>query len=264
MRRCPVTKTTLPSFFLQKLTLRSHPETGAPWFFPGGLDSKVSNTATDAGDEASGAAKDKQPKSGPSGYILSRQRLLQDLQRPNSVYFKGYKNLLRMSDHGHTNLGSVLNNTTWRSDMDLAVLEMMRRRAAEGLAYFAKMVETESRDYIVKCERWDDVKPLKHKGCLLYLGSPEGTSPVPGLDPVPPRLSTMDAGHQLVVHNLRDLLGEEHVSRLRQGSELFREGSLFLLVKLATVNLQLLLWKLQGYMESEGSKDTGEAKPSPE
>ena len=249
---------------MQKLTLRSHPETGAPWFFPGGLDSKVSNTATDAGDEASGAAKDKQPKSGPSGYILSRQRLLQDLQRPNSVYFKSYKNLLRMSDHGHTNLGSVLNNTTWRSDMDLAVLEMMRRRAAEGLAYFAKMVETESRDYIVKCERWDDVKPLKHKGCLLYLGSPEGTSPVPGLDPVPPRLSTMDAGHQLVVHNLRDLLGEEHVSRLRQGSELFREGSLFLLVKLATVNLQLLLWKLQGYMESEGSKDTGEAKPSPE
>ena len=260
MRRCPVTKTTLPSFFLQKLTLRSHPETGAPYFVPGGLDSKV---PTDAGDETLGAAEGKKPQSGPSGYILSRQRLLQELQRPNSVHSKGYKNLLRMSDHGHTNLGSVLNHATWRSDMDLVVLEMMRRRAAEGLAYFARMVETESRDYIVRCERWDDVKSHKHKGCLLYLGPPKGTLSEPGLDSVPPRLSTMDAGHQLVVHNLRDLLGEEHVSRLRQGSKLFREGSLFLLAKQATVNLQLLLWKLQGYMGSQGFKDTEEAKPSP-
>jgi hypothetical protein len=161
--------------------------------------------------------------------------------------------LLRMNDHGHSRLGAVLNNATWRHDMDSVLLELTRRRVVEGLCHFAQMVQQQDRAYIVKCERWTDAPTFNHRGCLLYLGPPEGASTEAGSEYIPPRLSTMDMGKvrfgsKLAVHNLRELLGEGHVGRLRQESELLRDGSLFLLGRQATVNLQMLMWKLQGYM----------------
>lgn len=204
-------------------------------------------------------------KMGPSAYVLSRQGLFQDFQRSGSAYFKAQMRLLRMSDHGQSRLGSVLNNATWRSDMDSVLLELMRRRIVEGLCHFAKMVENQGREYIVKCERWTDAPNFKHRGCLLYLGLPEGSSLEPGLEYIPPRLSSMNVGKvrfgsKLAVHNLRELLGEEHVGRLRQESELLRDGSLFLLGRQATVNLQMLLWKLQGYLTWAGEQGSSESE----
>lgn len=200
-------------------------------------------------------------RTGPSAYVLSRQKLLQEIQRPQSQYHNDHKRLLRMSDHGQAQLGPVLNRAVWAKDMDKIVLELMRRRAVEALLHFASMVEKQGRKYIVRCERFSDAKSLKHRGCLLYLGRQEEASTASSesssseSDPefVPPRLSTMDIegvrfGRKLAVHNLQILLGEEHVSRLRTGSELLRSGSLFLLGRQATVKLQMLLWKLQGYM----------------
>jgi hypothetical protein len=58
-------------------------------------------------------------------------------------------------------------------------------------------------------------------------------------------------GTKLVVHNMPILLGEEHLNRLRQESELLRDGSLYMLGRQATLDLQRLLWKLQGYMSWE-------------
>lgn len=63
-------------------------------------------------------------------------------------------------------------------------------------------------------------------------------------------------GGKLAVHDLRVILGEEHVGRLREESGLLREGSLFLLGRQATIQLQMLLWKLQGYMAWERQQDT--------
>jgi hypothetical protein len=71
-------------------------------------------------------------------------------------------------------------------------------------------------------------------------------------------------GSKLAVHNLRELLGEEHVRKLREGSELLRDGSLFLLGRQATVNLQMLLWKLQGYLVWEQPQGTPDADRSVE
>lgn len=200
---------------------------------------------------------------GPASYILSRQRLLHDLQQPNSVYFRGHKKLFRMSDHGPKQLGAVLNQAVWRSDMDVVLLDMMRKRAVEGLCRTAQAVETQGREYITKCELWTDAKHLKHKGCLLYLGPPEGTSPGSFPEIIPPILSTVYLGpsrymQTIPVHNLRELLGEEHLSHLRRKTQLFRDGSLFMLGREATVNLQLVLWKLQGYMLHQKPKDTEE------
>jgi hypothetical protein len=276
VRRCPITNTSLPNFFLERFNLVSHPETGKPWFVPENPINKISDPATAAQDDMSaerqtepepdGAAQEstqagqqsavktrKGVKMGPSAYILSRQTLLQELQNPQSPHFKGQRRLLRMSDHGQSKLTAALNAAHWRSDMDTVLLELLRRRAVEGLQHFAKMVENEGRKYIVKCEFWNEVKELKHRGCLLYLGPPEGASSESEPERVPPRLSTMNLGPcrygaTIAVHNLRELLGEEHVGRLRQTSGLLSDGSLFLLGRQATVNLQMLLWKLQGYM----------------
>ncbi|KAK4127989.1 hypothetical protein N657DRAFT_566219 [Parathielavia appendiculata] len=275
VRRCPITNTSLPSFFLERFNLVSHPETGKPWFLPnhvskatpaedgllkeGQAEQEADSTASTASTAQKPSKDGQEPaakgykglKKGPSAYILSRQTLLQELQNPQSPYFKAQRRLLRMSDHGQSKLTAALNAATWRTDMDTVLLELQRRRAVEGLRHFANMVEDEGRKYIVKCESWNDVKNLKHRGCVLYLGPAEGASSEPGPEYVPPRLSTMDLGPHgapLVVHDLRELLGKEYLARLRQDSELLRNGSLFMLGRQATVNLQGLLWKLQGYM----------------
>lgn len=154
-------------------------------------------------------------------------------------------------------LSVMINNATWRSDMDTVILDLLRKRAVEGLCHFARLSQEQARGYIVKCERWDDVKELKHRGCLLYLGQAKGTAPDPALEFVPPRLSSMDVGPakfgvaKLAVHNLREILGDEYLEKLRQRSTLLSDGSLFLLGRQATVNLQMLLWKIQGYVTWE-------------
>lgn len=182
---------------------------------------------------------------------------------------------MRMSDH-RSHYSKALSRATWRGDMDSFLLELMRRRVVESLLHFAAISEKEDRKkYLVKCETWDSVRELKHRGCLLFLGRPDGAPSAPAADIVPPRLSTMTIegvkwGWKLAVHNLLVLLGEEHSARLRRDSELLRDGSLYLLGRQATVKLQMLLWKLQGYMAWETSKDVQDmqtpdvAKPTDE
>ena len=71
----------------------------------------------------------------------------------------------------------------------------------------------------------------------------------------PGQLATMDIegvrfGAKLVVHNLDELLGEDHLAALRNESAMLRSGNLFLLGRQRTLDLQLKLWKLQGYMDN--------------
>ncbi len=201
-------------------------------------------------------------KTGATAYLLSRQALLQEFNNRNSEYFKQEKKLFRMSDHGLARLTPALKDAVWRSDMDAVLLELMRRRVVEGLCYFAGLVERERRLYLAECKRWDDVEEMRHKGCLLYLGPVEGGETA---SYVPPRLSTMEIkgskyNNVILVHNLPDILGKEHLARLREGSEMMRQGELFHLGRVATVQLQMMLWRLQGYMKWDQPKETeGEA-----
>lgn len=274
MRRCLVSQVSLPTFFLQRFGLVSDPKTQRPWIVPRDLEPRKLAAAEEAtstataneaavgtppGPESTDVAREENPRqarTGPSAYLLSRQTLFQELQRLSSPYFGGHKRLFRMSAHTTSHLLPVVNSAQWPGDMDAALLELMRRRVVEGLLHFANMVEQHGREYIVKCERWDDALRLKHRGCLLFLGRHEATSSESSLEFVPPRLSTMDVpsarfGKKLVVHDLPALLGQEHAGRLRQESALLRDGTLFLLGRQATVNLQMLIWKLQGYMAWE-------------
>ncbi len=305
MRRCPVTATTLPSFFLQRFTLRPHPGTGAVWVVPSGYETKVPGMATDT----TGL------QTGPGAYILSRQRLLQDFQRQSSVYFNQEKKLFRMSDHGHNDLGAVLNKSHWLSDMDNAVLELMRRRITEDLVHYAQVGEVkrrEGKEYVVRRDSWEKVRPMR-SASIVYLGptEPASSETIPPEEmpsesalsryddfiSVPPKFSTIpinqcgfrppvtpgspggemlhgptlseskhdgvpegpisdptDPGEPLAIHNLALLLGTEHIRQLRLGNDLLSQGSLFLLHRRATLNVRMLLWKLQGYLAPEESK----------
>jgi len=286
IRICPITSTRLPKFFLQRFNLVSHPETNQPYFVPQDLDSKapqnvphkdlVTNQSSDEDEgEVSPALHGGEnvshcTRTGPSAYVLASQKLMQELERESSPYNGAYKKLLRMSSTGQVNLTKVLNTSIWRPDMHGVVLELMRRRIVEGLVYFAGMVETQGRKYITKLGSWDEVGQHKHRGCVLFLGLPNDRGASSGAEFVPPRLSTMDFpesrfGKKLAVHNLQVLLGSEHLDRLRSQSALLRGGSLFLLGRQATVKLQMLLWKLQGYMvwnmdELSGQPRNGEPK----
>lgn len=193
-------------------------------------------------------------KTGASSYVLSRQTLLREFNNPASEYVRLEKRLFRMSDHGLARLSSALNSAVWRSDMDSVLLELMRRRVVEGLCHFAGMVGGEGRKYVARLGRVEEVAGLKHKGCLLYVGPVVvGEEAQEGEQYVPPRLSTMDIEgdrftNVIVVHNLPEILGAEHLARLKEGCEMMRGGGWFHLGRLATVQLQLMIWRLQGYM----------------
>ncbi|KXX81494.1 hypothetical protein MMYC01_201744 [Madurella mycetomatis] len=266
-RRCPISCSTLPNFFLERFALIAHPDTRQPWFVPQDLESKASGTAGATAEPRQGI------RTGPSAYVLSRQLLFQELKRGDSPYHSAHKRLFRMSDHGQSRLPLVLKQASWRSDMDTFILELIRRRVVESLLHFATISEKEGRKkYLVKCETWDGVKELKHRGCLLFLGRQEGGCSDSEPESPPPRLSTMTIdgvkfGRKLAVHNLMVLLGEEHTARLRRESWLLRDGSLFLLGRQATVKLQMLLWKLQGYMawgKTPGTESLNVSQPENE
>ncbi|KAK3297203.1 uncharacterized protein B0H64DRAFT_416391 [Chaetomium fimeti] len=244
-------------------TVHPEPEPAEPPSPEAAQDPPESAEAELKADKSAAQTEDAD-KTGPGAYTLASQRLLQELQRDKSPYFRGQKRLLRMSQYGQSKSGTLLNQANWRSDMDTVLLEIMRRRVVERLCYFSNMVTGSERKYLTKCEPWNNVKDRKHRGCLLYLGPPDGNpSSEPASEYVPPRLSTMDMGPvrfgaKLAVHNLRELLGEKHLSELRQ-QELLQDGSLYLLGRKATVPLQMLLWKLQGYMAWGEQADTAKA-----
>ncbi|KAK3685394.1 hypothetical protein B0T22DRAFT_482371 [Podospora appendiculata] len=196
---------------------------------------------------------------GPTAWPLSRQDLLQGMVSTKSRHYNAYRKFLRQNNA--TRYSPTLNCAVWREDMDTLVLDTMRQRIVEGLLQLAEMVEKEDRKYLIRCETWDEVKNYKHRGCLLFLGqdvasvddAASGAAPNDVSSPLPARLSSMDIegvkfGRKLAVHDLRALLGDENIALLRQESPVLRPGSLFLLGRQRSLDLQLQLWRLQGYI----------------
>jgi hypothetical protein len=244
---CSVTHRVLPNFFLQKFRLMAHPETNEPWW-----------TAQDLRKWQPEPPKSRDGETtGPSAYLLSREDLMEALVTPRSPYMGKHRGMGRMSVRNSAPIVNVMNKAVWRDDMGSWVLELMRRRVVEGLLHFAELVEKDERQYIVKCDNWDEAKTHRHRGCLLYFGEPKETR-TDGL----PRLSTFTIEKvrrhgKLAVHGMRSLLTEEKIQMLRDESAVFRDGSLFLLGRQRTMDLQSLLWKLQGYIPYQQNSQEG-------
>jgi hypothetical protein len=250
----------MPKFFLQQFRLVTHPETDETWWMAQNLKKRES-PAEDEANNTLAAGKTAREPTGPSVYTLSRRDLLDALIPKRSPYANGHKGFMHRSISSSSSpISGHLNKAVWRHDMGPFLLEIMRRRVVEQLLYFADKVENADRRYLIRCESWDEVKQYNHRGCMLYFGGPIGTDTT-----AIPQLSTMSIKKRyngtLAVHNMQDLLTEEHIQRLRTESPVLRDGPLLLLGRRPTLDLQLLLWKLQGYVSSssapveEGSKE---------
>ncbi len=145
--------------------------------------------------------------------------------------------------------------------MDDQVLKLMRRRIVEDLLDVAGMCEESGRKYLLSCKGWDDIKSISHRGCVLLL--PHGGDPSLAIEAdagqngrrlFEVEVPAVRLGRKLPVHNLEKLLGDELVAYLRRESSTFREGSLFVLGRKRTLQLQLKLWKWQGYMARESEQ----------
>ncbi|KAI0444626.1 hypothetical protein F4803DRAFT_511384 [Xylaria telfairii] len=285
VRRCPGSRTRLPSFFLQSFKLIAHPETGQPWWVPRSLgqeppadppqESTASNEPSINGEEyhneqsgplidggepdaprvassikipAAVQSKATQPY-GPSAYLLARQDFVSAMSKTGVGFRQHAKRLLAGSSSRYAKFSG---KAVWREDMDSFILDRMRDQIVQGLLYLSSLCTEDSRGYIVKCQGWDDVQ-YGYKGSILWFGdnAEPGEAAEPRVQPGP--FATYDITNNVLttgvaVHNIPMLLGAEETEKVRRGAAVFAGGSLFMLKGRRTIDIQSKLWKLQGYL----------------
>ncbi|XXG99631.1 hypothetical protein Hte_005972 [Hypoxylon texense] len=280
VRMCAVTKTRLPSFFLQDFNLVAHPETNAPWLIPGSLMPDQPSTAQESlgieslEDTESEAHDSKDPQStaatsednerlhGQRAYVLARQDLLSSF----TVKKSGFGSAPKQITNANFRQKSLVDKVVWREDMDTYILDRMRQAIVDDLLYVSGLVAGAGRYYIVKCYGWGDVQ-YKHKGAVLWFGEPDDddeggasssdrTSSSSSNEPGP--FATFDIQKNdiqgeamtttVAVHNMSMLLGPEQARRVKEQAAVLKDGNLFMLAGRRTTDLQLKLWKLQGYI----------------
>ncbi|POR32025.1 Uncharacterized protein TPAR_07786 [Tolypocladium paradoxum] len=291
IRRCPITATSLPRYFLQDFELVKHPSTDAAWWAPGPLSfefvQKKTPTAghddeVDAQSEADQVASPNQgdtrsrtapsqhepagedlqstgrPSRGPiTSYTLCRQSVVDSLGGPSKK-----KVALLLAVRSGMAVAPDTRNTVWRQDMGQVLLRMLRRHAVDAL--IARTCRTEeSRDtFIHPCADWEQAKDVKLRGCVLWLPETQkdATRQYATLDVEGARY-----GQKMAVHNLRWLLGDEEAERLRREAPMFRDHEILVLRQWKSVGvmrLHLLLWRLQGYLAQPPQAD-GSSRPAP-
>ncbi|KAK3501770.1 hypothetical protein B0T13DRAFT_210274 [Neurospora crassa] len=247
LRACTATDVLLPKPFLQKFNLLRHPETDEPWFVPADLSAY--------GAAAADPAKQKDQALGPSGYTLSNQTLLHEFTIKGSPYFGRNRKLLRRNATNKTGLTEVLNKAVWREDMDALVLKMMRRRIVDELLYLTgKVTGSLRRKYLTPLRgAYEEARERKLRGALVYVGGAPGTTSGKVTKP-PMRVSTLEIkgerySTKLPVYDATVLLGEEELKRLMdEETGFWRQAQLYAVGREATTELQMKLWKLEGYM----------------
>lgn len=147
--------------------------------------------------------------------------------------------------------------------MDSFVLNLMRRRIVEMLVYL-----TGKKVYLVAGRDWDDIRRKPQLGSILWVDGFHG-------EEGPGEFATLEMSVQgrlkkVPVHNLGVLLGKVYLDKLRtEAGELFAGGVLALKHRNLTVDVQLKLWKLQGYLAMydtavEPSKSESQKAPRPD
>ncbi|KAI0525629.1 hypothetical protein F5B22DRAFT_633698 [Xylaria bambusicola] len=276
IRQCTASRTRLPSFFLQDFNLISHPETGQPWWVPRSLswdkpvETQQAGVASDEPANAKlereqptiseGIPQSKLPDSiqttsvkpyGPSAYALARRDIISSFTVKQSGLERHYRRLFGGSSSRYAKFG---HQAVWREDMDSVILERMRQGIVEDLLYLSRLCSEDSRHYIVKCYGWDDVK-YKHQGALLWFQGSSGHDEPTISEAQPGPFATYDIANEnsttsVAVHNMPMLLGITGAAGVRDKSAILRDGFLFMLAGRRTKDLQLKLWKLQGYLAS--------------
>ncbi|ATZ54491.1 hypothetical protein BCIN_10g04910 [Botrytis cinerea B05.10] len=263
VRQCTATQLSLPSFFLQDFTIMAHPTTSAPWHVPRSLSPHSPNVKSSEQNTL------HTPSLGSTSYVALRQSLLQSFFKTKSGYTGIYKKFGLMQAKSTARKHAVL-QATWRSDMDTFLLELMRRRTAELLEYLCK-----KKSYIHKCANWEEVEFSEQTGCVLWMGQklasrgegeqgweqeqeqevPPGEFEIKRIGP---------GGRKAVpVFNLRTMMGKQWIEKIREGNRIFGNQILVVKHKNATKEIQMRLWKLQGYVATYGGMpDEGVKMPT--
>ncbi|KAL7784615.1 hypothetical protein V8C37DRAFT_395458 [Trichoderma ceciliae] len=268
IRRCPSSATSLPRYFLQDFELVKHPETGTPWWAPGPLafehvlptrrldeaQTDISNghdgeTPTQELMSASVAVQNDatidpvRPRRAPiTSYTLNRKSLVDMVGGPNKKYLA-----LLLAVRSGMAIAPHSKNGVWREDMGDMLLRMMRKQATDALTTRGNRLHEPKYKFIEPCAGWEDVKGVRLRGCVLWLPEKEDAAE---------QYATLDIegaqyGRKMAVHNLRWLLGDEEVQRLRDSAEVFRNEEILVLKQWGSTSmmrLHLLLWRLQGYL----------------
>ncbi|KAJ8117218.1 hypothetical protein ONZ43_g4262 [Nemania bipapillata] len=280
IRQCTASRKRFPAFFLQDFNLIAHPETSEPWWVPHSLlweqHTVAAQPVNAAGDEefhdehmdiaieeekadpteggptvktpATVRSKNAQPY-GPSAYVLARQDLISGFTTKGSGYENLPRRLFGGSSSRYVKLGG---KAIWREDMDSLVMHRMRQGIIEDLLYLSSLCIEDNRSYIKGCHSWDDVE-YKPNRAVLWFG--DDTEPneagKPKIQPGPfstCNSQTANGAISMAVHNIPMLLGAQGTADVRQKSAMFADISLFLLSGRRTTDLQLKLWRLQGYL----------------
>ncbi|KAK2025553.1 hypothetical protein LX32DRAFT_567922 [Colletotrichum zoysiae] len=292
VRFCKTSEAHLPKYFLQEFKLIENPETGGFWWTPGDLDVMYAAKEWERDDEpredgappephnpaetpvAQQKATGKLLRRSPTCYVLARRPLLRSLSgsKKRTPHGDRWRGLLSTREGPLTQ--RIIKRQVWREDMDDFILDNMRRNVMKYLVYFADLrAGQDHRSYLLRLGSWERAETIPQRGCLLWYHTENGpqrqgaaTGPDVGdaavaapvtLEP----FSMYDVPkakyeRKLPVYDLRWLLGEDHLAKLRE-IPMFRDSSLFLLRKQRSIPLQLYLWKLQAYMvEYETPEDS--------
>lgn len=259
IRQCPVTKTHQPRYFLQEFDVVKHPETNEAWFAPSSdsyknvinynLRQELGPDAVPATGHPGDRSADQPADDAPprlKAYATAQKSLLDNIG--------GSKSKARGSLIGHRQgmaMAAEAKAPVWRHDMGDLVLQTLRSVVTTSLIWRAKLPDHR---LIYPCATWEEIKGLPRRASILWLPkNKEGTAKH--------RYATYEVkgdseDRQMAVHNLYWLLGEEEVARLRAEAEVFRDNDILVFRTWAgqsTKQLHLLLWKLQGYMDSSAS-----------
>ena len=255
IRQCTASKIRFPSFFLQDFNLITHHETGQPWWVPRSLvwDELVGSQQTDlASDEQVNTQAEGEKSTAPGEEVHQATTPKSSFVVKKSSYEKHPKRLFGGSSSRYTRFSY---EAVWREDMDSVVLERLQQGIIKDLLYLSRLCSEDKRHYIVKCHGWDDVQ-YKHEGAVLWFGvsSEHGEAISTGAQPGP--FATYDftkansTTTSVAVHNMPMLLGNTAATEVKEKSSILGDGFLFMLAGRRTTELQLKLWKLQGYLYS--------------
>lgn len=229
----------------------AHPTTSEPWHIPRSLSPHSSSSKSLEKDTP------HNPSLGSTTYVALRQPLLHSFFKKGTGFTGVYKKF-GLTQAKSIARRQVVLRAIWRSDMDTFLLELMRRRTAELLIYLC----TKDKKYIRECESWERVEYSAQVGCVLWMGQKialgeEGTQELEQGQEIPPgefEIKRIGPGGRkaVPVFNLRTMMGKQWVEKMREGNGIFKNQILVVKHKNATKEIQMKLWKLQGYVATYG------------
>lgn len=254
MRFCPVTKTHQPRYFLQRFDVVKHPETNQGWLAPSNdayghiqRNNEVRSNGAPPPASVSKNGSGEQDEFTPrlTGYVASQKSLFDALSGPD----KRLRGAL-LARRAGMGVSPQASSPVWRHDMSEVVLRDMRREATSELVQRAGAA---NHKFVQPCATWEDIKDVERRGCVLWL--PEAEDKATTQQQQHATFDVVGAKYdgKMPVHNLAWLLGEDEVGRLCSESDVFRDNKLLVLKSWPTktmVQVHLLLWKLQGYLDT--------------